>query len=37
MANEHDLTWGLSVDTVGYQQIFQNSFYPPINLKDFIF
>ncbi|WP_165021671.1 helix-turn-helix domain-containing protein [Dysgonomonas sp. ZJ279] len=29
IANEQDATWGLTVNTVGYQQIEPNSIYPP--------
>jgi AraC-like DNA-binding protein len=31
IANEHDLLWGLTVDSVGSQHICPNSVYPPAN------
>ena len=38
IVNEQDLSWGLTVDTVGFQQISPNSTYPPNNHpKRFLF
>jgi AraC-like DNA-binding protein len=38
IVNEQDLSWGLTVDTVGFQQISPNSAYPPNNHpKRFLF
>lgn len=31
MTNEQDMSWGLVINTVGYQQIDKNNPYPPLN------
>jgi len=38
IVNEQDLSWGITVDTVGFQQIIPNADYPPLNHpKKFLF
>ena len=38
IVNEKDLSWGITVDTVGFQQIAPNEEYPPLNHpKKFLF